>query len=172
MKKCRRCQINFDCADRKEDSDLCFNCYEEKNGVSIDKRQKKEPNNTFTIFCDGSRRRNKKSGVGIVVKKEGKIIETKSKSIKNGTSNEAEYFAVIESLKIAKEMGIKNVLIRSDSSLVINQINKKWKVRKEHLQVLFDQAYELLKWFDFWEINHIRRGKNRLADSLAKRASS
>jgi len=181
MKKCKICLIDFDCSSRKEDNNLCFNCYEEKHKTSIRKREK---NNEFIsydeskvddlhiIFCDGSCRRNKKSGVGIVFKKEGEIIKTKSKAIKNGSCNEAEYLAVIESLLFAQKLKIKNISIRSDSSLVVNQINRKWRVRKNHLQVLFDRAHELLKWFDFWKIKHVKRNNNKLADSLAKKASS
>ncbi|XP_074376889.1 uncharacterized protein LOC141718408 [Apium graveolens] len=39
------------------------------------------------------------------------------------TNNDAEYKALINSLKIALEMRVRNLIIKSDSELVVNQIN-------------------------------------------------
>ncbi len=56
------------------------------------------------------------------------------------TNNEAEYFGIIEALKQNKD---KNICIYSDSKLVINQVNKKWKVKEPHLKPLVDQVRKL-----------------------------
>lgn len=174
MKKCEICQIDFDCPNRKEDAHLCFNCYEEKHRkVVYKKNAEKKVKNLHVIYCDGSSRGNPgRSGIGVVVKKDGEIIKTKSRCIGHKKYSEAGHLAVIESLQIAKEMGIKNILIKSDSILIVNQISRKWRSKKKHLKVLFDQSYELLKWFDFWKIECVKKYNNKIADSLAKKASS
>jgi ribonuclease HI len=38
------------------------------------------------------------------------------------TNNEAEYEAVLAGLSIAREMGAKNVEVRSDSQVVVNHV--------------------------------------------------
>ena len=39
------------------------------------------------------------------------------------SNNEAEYEALIAGLRLAKEMGLEQVKIYSDSQLVVNQVN-------------------------------------------------
>lgn len=46
------------------------------------------------------------------------------------TSNEAEYEAILIGLRIAKSMEAKNILLKSDSRLVIRQIKEDYEVKK------------------------------------------
>lgn len=68
----------------------------------------------------------------------GKIIVKKT-LLKEYTSNEMEYDAVIYALQIAKD----GDTIYSDSQLVVNQINKKWKLKAKNLFARFNYAKEL-----------------------------
>ena len=49
------------------------------------------------------------------------------------TNNVTEYEACIVGLETTLAIGIKKLRIYGDSSLIINQISKKWKVRSERL---------------------------------------
>ncbi|GAX29592.1 hypothetical protein FisN_24Lh049 [Fistulifera solaris] len=100
------------------------------------------------------------------------------------TNNEAEYNGVIVGLTIAAEELRKLQLnterpilvelhVQGDSNLVIQQMQKQWKVNKESLKPYFEEAMRLLE----EEIQpeectmlHVYRSDNQLADQLANEA--
>ncbi|XP_074346847.1 uncharacterized protein LOC141685654 [Apium graveolens] len=45
------------------------------------------------------------------------------------TNNDAEYEALINGLKLALEVGVVNLIVRSDSKLVVNQVNGGFQAR-------------------------------------------
>jgi ribonuclease HI len=49
------------------------------------------------------------------------------------SNNEAEYEALIHGLRLAISLGIKRLLVYSDSAMVINQVNKSWNHNKENM---------------------------------------
>ena len=57
------------------------------------------------------------------------------------TNNVAEYAALIYVLKEVKRCGLENKLlvIRSDSQLLVNQMNRKWAVKAELVMPLYRQ---------------------------------
>ncbi len=77
------------------------------------------------IFVDGSSRGNPGpcGGAFVIYNEKGEEIERRSFKLPYGTNNMAEYMAVIEALKRALELGYKNLHIKSDSELIINQLN-------------------------------------------------
>ena len=60
--------------------------------------------------------------------------------------------------------------IYSDSMLVVEQMNGRWKVKAEGLRGMFLEAKSLLKSLPPVKIVSILRNKNRNADTLANRA--
>lgn len=124
---------------------------------------------TATIYTDGASKGNPgPSGIGVVIVDDNnKIIKEINEFIGVTTNNVAEYMALITGLKNAIDLGIKNVKLRSDSELLVKQINEEYKVRNEKLIPLFYQVKDLLNIFDYWEIKHIQREENQLADKLS-----
>ena len=49
------------------------------------------------------------------------------------TNNEAEYEGVLTGLRLGKALGVKNLLIQSDSKLVIEQIKGEYEVKEERM---------------------------------------
>ena len=47
------------------------------------------------------------------------------------TNNEAEYKVVLTSLRLDKALGIKNLVIKSDSKLIVGQVNHKCEAKEE-----------------------------------------
>lgn len=87
------------------------------------------------------------------------------------TSNEAEYQALIEGLKFARDLGyVRHVECRSDSSIVINQMCGKYSCRVERLRLLSDQVADLAANFDQVDYIWIPRRYNGHADRLAAAA--
>lgn len=125
------------------------------------------------IYADGGLKRYNPgpAGIGFVIQTEDdQILQTGSRAIGKATNNEAEYLAVIKAVEEALNLGITHIKIRSDSLLIVNQINDRWRVKKQHLFPLYKQAKALLMEFDSWKIVHIRRDLNKRADKLASQA--
>ena len=75
------------------------------------------------------------------------------------TNNEAEYHAVIAALSNAKITSInESIDICSDSQLIINQLNRRWNIKEDHLRKLAEQVWLLckdLKVRFFWVSNNM-----------------
>ncbi|XP_074326629.1 uncharacterized protein LOC141664572 [Apium graveolens] len=70
------------------------------------------------------------SGAGIVlVSPEGHHLMSAIHFKFYATNNDAEYEALINGIKIALEMGVRNLIARSDSELVVNQVNGGFQAR-------------------------------------------
>ena len=85
------------------------------------------------------------------------------------TNNVAEYTAAIRALERARDLGATEVLLRSDSRLLIEQLASRWKVKNPTLQELHRRALVLLAGFGTVRLEHVRRERNVEADRLANR---
>lgn len=126
----------------------------------------------LTIYTDGGSRGNPGSGAAafVIVDKNKKFIAQKALYLKNTTNNIAEYTAMLNALREAKKLGAASIDAFSDSELMVRQINGQYKVKSDNLKGLNLQCLELLENFQQWNVTHIRREKNTLADKLANKA--
>lgn len=85
-----------------------------------------------------------------------------------GTNNEAEYRSLIEICDNLERLGIKNVNIFGDSLLVVNQVNGTWKARDVRMESFKITVLDLLKPVPHWNLAHVGRRQNMLADSLTR----
>ncbi len=123
------------------------------------------------IYTDGASLGNPgPMGLGIVVYKDDMRVEELSEYLGDGTNNVAEYTAVIKALQTAHRMSEREVHIKSDSELVIRQLNNEYKVKDLKLRPLKRKIDELCKGLEV-HFEHIPREKNDEADSLAKAAA-
>ena len=127
-----------------------------------------------TLYFDGACRGNpsNKLGLGSIIKdKNGmKIVSCHKIYEEGGTNNDAEYLALIEGLQLARDADIKQLHVKGDSSLIINQVTGKFQVRAENLLPLYNQVKILENCFTNISYQHIRREFNKDADALANRA--
>jgi ribonuclease HI len=86
------------------------------------------------------------------------------------TNNEAEYLALIDGLKAVSEWKPDRLEVFLDSKLVVEQVNGAYRVRKNELMQLYDEAKTLLGGFDDVEVTHVARERNKGADALANKA--
>lgn len=84
------------------------------------------------------------------------------------TSNMAEYKGLILALDIAQNSGVKDLKIRSDSRLVVEQVLGNWKAKNQELSRLRDLAREKASHFDSVQIKWVRREENQRADELTR----
>jgi len=124
------------------------------------------------INTDGAAKGNPgPAAVGITFKNEkGKLLKSISQSIGHATNNEAEYRAIIIALKEAKKLGVTSVELLSDSELVVNQINGKYRIKKTHLKPLYLEVAGLAQDYTTFCLRYIPRNLNTQADKLANLA--
>ena len=74
------------------------------------------------------------------------------------TNNEAEYEGILTGLGLKKALGAKNLLIQSDSKLVIRQIKEEYEANEERMQKYLKLIKHLAQEFDKLEFVRIPRG--------------
>jgi len=133
----------------------------------------------ITIYTDGGSRGNPgKAAIGVVFYNEkDQIIKKYGEYVgDNLTNNDAEYMAVIFALKKFKSLfgksiaEISEVEIRSDSELLVKQMNGEYKLSDEKIQKFFIEIWNLKIDFKNVKFKHIPREKNTEADRLVNEA--
>ena len=123
------------------------------------------------IFIDGAARGNPgPAACGVLLRHDGEDLLERSEYIGNTTNNVAEYKGLLLGLDLAKELGATEVIVRSDSQLLVRQIEGQYKVKAPHLKPLFQEAKDKLALFEGYEIGHVPREMNKIADGLANQA--
>ena len=124
------------------------------------------------IFTDGVSQGNPgPAAIGAIIKDErGRVITSISQGIGRTTNNQAEYRAIIAALENAIRLGANQVEIRSDSELVVRQINGQYRVKKASLKPLYQKVKQLQSQLEGFTITHVPREQNKEADSLASAA--
>jgi ribonuclease HI len=122
-----------------------------------------------TLNTDGGARGNPgPAGIGIVLRSEdGELLVQLGRGIGSTTNNVAEYEALISGLELALANDVTDLEILTDSSLVVNQVTGKWKIKNDRLRGLAVRARSLMDKFDDVTISHVPRAENQDADRLA-----
>jgi ribonuclease HI len=97
----------------------------------------------------------------------GKVILELAKNIGRETNNVAEYYALLAALDYATSHNISALRIRSDSELLVRQMQGRYKVKSADLKPLHERASKMAKQIGYFAIEHVRRELNRDADALA-----
>ena len=82
-------------------------------------------------------------------------------------NNIVEYSAIIELLYYAITFGIRRLIIRLDSQLIVLHLKRVYAIRNPVFLRLFLKVCLLERKFDYIEYLHISRNLNTLADALA-----
>ena len=115
----------------------------------------------------------KRFGVRLVLISPKKLIL--EKSLRLGflaTNNEVKYEVLLEGMSMVHKMGGKLVTIFSDSRLVIGQVRNELEARDERMRGYLTRVQQLHKNFESFNLQHLPRGGNTHADSLATLATS
>ena len=127
-------------------------------------------------YIDGSSLGNPgEAGYGVVIYESGNHSEylmAVGVYIGQGTNNTAEYSGLLGCLKLTAAMNISELVVNSDSELLVRQVNGEYKVKQPHLLKMYNQICSIIKQSDFdFIIRHVPREKNKEADRLAKKAA-
>jgi len=113
------------------------------------------------------------SGLGVVLQDSaGKIVQEHFEHLGHGTNNRAEYLALLRSVELAHKLGADELEVRSDSQLVVSQMNGSYKIKKQELQAIAMEVHQKIRASGLkFSITHIPREMNKAADKLAKKGA-
>jgi ribonuclease HI len=127
----------------------------------------------LTIYSDGCSKGNPgRASIGVIIYQDNdrKPIFILSDEIGVTTNNQAEYKALIRALEYAVDFEATEVKANSDSELIVNQMNGRYRVKKAELKPLYEEAKRLSGLIKKFSIRSIPREQNREADILANKA--
>ena len=133
----------------------------------------------LNLYTDGASRGNPgPASLGVVIKdKKGKVFGAWKKLIGITTNNQAEYQALIFGLEKArayrqagKKIKAEEINCFMDSKLVVEQINRKFKIKDKKLAPLFIKVWNLSQSFKKINFYYLSREDNKEADKLANSA--
>jgi ribonuclease HI len=127
------------------------------------------PSGVHTANIDGASRGNPgPASYAVVIRDpEGKVALELAKRLGRETNNVAEYYALVAALDYAAANGIAALRVRSDSELLVRQMQGRYKVKSAELKPLFERAQKVSRQLGYFAIEHVRREQNRDADALA-----
>jgi ribonuclease HI len=127
------------------------------------------PAGVYIANIDGASRGNPGPASYAVVLRDpnGRIVLELAKNIGRETNNVAEYYALLAALDYAASRGIPAIRIRSDSELLVRQMQGRYKVKSAELKPLHERASKLARQLAYFAIEHVPRERNRDADALA-----
>jgi len=123
-------------------------------------------------YIDGGARGNPgPAGFGVRIEREDEsLVEEFSEAIGIATNNVAEYRGLLAALEWAKRHGERELRVRSDSLLLVQQMKGVFKVKNAGLQPLYARARVLVHDIGRVTFEHVGRALNAHADRLANAA--
>jgi probable phosphoglycerate mutase len=123
----------------------------------------------ITAYIDGGARGNPgPAGYGVhIVDESGALVAELYQGIGHATNNVAEYRGLLAALEWALAHGYTRVHIKSDSLLLVQQINGHFRIKHEGLIPLYRQARHLMARVGKVTVEHVRREQNKEADRLS-----
>ena len=124
------------------------------------------------VHVDGGSRGNPgPAGYGVRVSQpDGTVVAELSESIGTATNNVAEYRGLLAALEWALANGAPDLVIHSDSELLVKQMRGEYRVKHPNLQPLHAEARRLVARLGHVRFVHVRRELNTHADQLANQA--
>ena len=125
-----------------------------------------------TLCVDGASRQ---SGAGISLQLTSPTEERIEQAVRLGfdaSNNESEYKSMITGIELALVVSANSLLIRSDSQLVVGQVNAEFKSKEPQMAKYASLVKQRLSTLSAWKLEHVPRDSNERADALAVVAAS
>ena len=130
------------------------------------------PERSWTLFFDGSTRQQGGSAGMVLIDPSGDQVKYMVHLEFKATNNMAEYEALIFGLSAALSLGIRQLLVKGDSQLIIKQVRGECSCNEPRLAAYLLHVRKLEKDFTALELQHVPRANNSAADELSTRAST
>jgi len=126
----------------------------------------------YSSYTDGGSRKNPGPAAigGVIYSPEGEVLAEISDYIGITTNNVAEYTALIETLKKARELDIDKIDCHLDSEFIVKQLNGEYKVKSPDMKPRFMEVLKLSREFSVIRFIHVPREDNEAADAQVNKA--
>jgi ribonuclease HI len=130
------------------------------------------PEHYLVAHIDGGARGNPgPAGYGVTIEdSEGQPVAELNEYLGLQTNNYAEYNGLLAALGFALTANERNLRVLSDSELLVKQLKGQYKVSSPALKELYDRARKMITQLEWFSIEHVRRERNKEADTLANEA--
>ena len=120
-------------------------------------------------YADGANRssRHAASAAWVIFNPSNEFVDVGGIFLGRATNNLVEYEAVIALMTNSSALGVRTLVVRLDSELVISQLTSHYTVHHLVLYWKYLRVRFLERSFDVISYEHIPRTSNLLADSLA-----
>jgi ribonuclease HI len=124
------------------------------------------------FFFDGSSRK-QGAGTGVVLlAPHGDQIKYMVHLDFKATNNMAEYETLLFGLSTTLSLGVRQLLVKGDSQLIIKQVEGDCSCNDPQLATYLLHARKLEKDFEVLNLQHIPRAKNAVTDDLLTKAAT
>ena len=106
----------------------------------------------------------------VLVGEDGAVLDAKGEAIGVATNNVAEYRALLAGLARARELGVTELEVISDSELLVRQMTGRYRVKNRALVPLSLEAARLAREIGVVRYSAVRREENVEADRLVNEA--
>ena len=124
------------------------------------------------LFTDGGARGNPGPAAAAFVleAEDGEVLASHGEAIGVATNNVAEYRALLAGLERARDLGVTELEVVSDSELMVKQMRGEYRIKNAALAELAAQAARLARVVGTVRYTAVRREQNTLADRLVNDA--
>lgn len=121
----------------------------------------------WTLYFDGSNCFQGASVGSILINPQGNQHLMASQLEFACTNNTTEYERLLQGLKKAIGMNVKNIKVFGDSQIIIDQVRKRIHCNSPHVVRYQHEVWDLIDSFDSFNITYIPRGQNQDVDLMA-----
>ena len=108
-------------------------------------------------------------GAGVVLEGLGDLLLEQALQFGfKATINRAEYEALLAGLNLAYDMGAREVVCKSDSQVMVDQVKGEFKVKEPLLQRYYHAARNSIARFNKGPLEHIPRETNKRVNVLSR----
>lgn len=128
--------------------------------------------NTWQLYFDGGSRGNPGPAAygWVLFGPDGEEAARDCETLGSATNNVAEYTGLVRGLEQALVQGATNLQVFGDSELIVKQLRGEYKVKNAALRPLYEEAVAMLRRLDRWQVRHVYRADNKIADGLVNEA--
>ena len=124
----------------------------------------------WKLYVDGSSTENSSGAKIILVSPDGVELSCAVHFRFKSTNNQAEYEALLASLRLAKEVSAQHLVVYRDFQLVVSQVNSEFQAKGEKMASYLEKVKEVLNQFNMVTVMLVPRAKNENADALTRLA--
>ena len=109
------------------------------------------------------------SSASVLYNNNGELVDTESRYNGIVSVDVSQYESILSGLELCKKKNIKNVIINTESHLLVKQMGGIWKVKGSELRMLNSKCNTVLTKFNDWNIRHINKEENSMARDLTEK---